>query len=278
MQVNTAESWSHFQELLFEGSWNETLGRFRSAWAFRGLSDASYCLDTTLMRLGGPYVQLERHLLRNFIKYAHRDVVERDSYWHWLSVAQHHGLPTRLLDWTHSPFVAMHFATANTGKFDRDGVVWCVNYEQAHALLPDRIGESLKKEGANSFTTDLLARTVASLAELDAMSEEPFLLFFEPPSMDDRIINQFALFSIISNPSMGLDSWIGRHPTLCRKIVVPATLKWEIRDKLDQSNVTERVLFPGLDGLSRWLHRHYSPKRQKNRHSSTDPSSDRWSV
>ena len=44
----------------------------------------------------GKYAGLERHLLRNFRKYAHRDVVESDSIWHWLSVAQHYGLPTRL--------------------------------------------------------------------------------------------------------------------------------------------------------------------------------------
>src|SRR5262249_7413229 len=87
MRVDKAESWAHCQDLLFDGSWNEQLGRFRSPWAFRGLSEATYSLDTTLMRLGGPVEQLERHLLRNFMKYAHRDVVERDSYWHWLSVA-----------------------------------------------------------------------------------------------------------------------------------------------------------------------------------------------
>jgi hypothetical protein len=260
MRVDKAESWAHLQDLLFQGSWNARLGRFRSPLAFRGLSDANYRLDTSLMRLGGPIEELEHHLLRNFMKYAHRDVVEMDSYWHWLSVAQHHGLPTRLLDWTYSPLVAMHFATAETEKFCCDGAVWCVDYEQAHALVPDLLRKELKTEGANSFTTELLARTVPLLGDLDSLSSQPFLLFFEPPSMDDRIVNQYALFSVMSNARVGLDSWFESHPDLCRKVLVPAALKWEVRDKLDQCNVTERVLFPGLDGLGRWLHRHYQPR------------------
>lgn len=44
------------------------------------------------------------------------------------------------------------------------------------------------------------------------------------------------------------------------RIVVPAALKWEIRDKLDQANITERVLFTGLDGLSRWFEPYYKPR------------------
>ena len=75
----------------------------------------------------------------------------------------------------------------------------------------------------------------------------------------DRILNQFALFSLMSSPSARLDDWLERHPELCRKVRIPAKLKWEIRDKLDQANVNERVLFPGLDGLSRWLARYYTP-------------------
>jgi hypothetical protein len=263
MIIETARNFSHLQDCLFEGSFNPGINRFRSAWAFRGLSDAGYSIVTSLMRLGGEYARLERHLMRNFIKYAHRDVEQEASLWHWLSVAQHHGLPTRLLDWTYSPLVAVHFATSNIEKFDIDGAIWAVNCEEANKRLPAELCDALVEEGANIFTTQLLSKVVDTLDHFDRLSSSPFLLFFEPPSMDDRIVNQYALFSVISDPTLGLDNWFDSHPDICRKIVIPAALKWEVRDKLDQCNLTERVLFPGLDGLSTWLKRHYSPSGQQ---------------
>jgi hypothetical protein len=262
MHVETvvAESWDQLQQELFADSWNEDLRRFRSRAAFRGLGDSSYRLETTLMRMGGPYAELERHMLRNFKKYAMRNVVEADSLWHWLSVAQHYGLPTRVMDWTYSPFVAMHFATGDLEKFDRDGAIWSVNYVKAHKLLPRRLREWVEQEGANVLTVELLSDVVNSLHELDTLDSENVLIFFEPPSMDDRIVNQYAFCSVMSDPRLVLDDWLCTHPGIARKIVIPAALKWEVRDKLDQANINERVLFPGLDGLSRWLKRHYSPR------------------
>ncbi|PLY01451.1 MAG: FRG domain-containing protein [Desulfuromonas sp.] len=253
-------SWGQLQEELFADSWSADIGRFRSRYAFRGLSDADYRLETTLMRLGGDFAPLERHLLRNFKKYARRNVVEQDSLWHWLSVAQHYGLPTRLLDWTYSPYVALHFATANLERFALDGAIWAVNYLKAHQLLPELLRAKLDEEGANVFTVEMLAETITSQTEFEHLEENDYTLFFEPPSIDDRIINQFGFFSVMPRAQSILDVWLERHPELWRRIIIPAELKWEIRDKLDQANITERVLFPGLDGLSHWLKRHYSPK------------------
>ena len=66
---------------------------------------------------------------------------------------------------------------------------------------------------------------------------------------------------VIEAPQARLDEWLAGRPGLTRRVIIPAGLKWEVRDKLDQANITERVLFPGLDGLSRWLRRYYTPKQ-----------------
>ena len=251
------ETWSDLQDRLFEGSWRESLQRHRSRFAFRGSPTVPDSLRTRLARLDP---RAERHLLRNFRKFARASAVPGDSVWNWLALAQHHGLPTRLLDWSFSPFVALHFATDDPDDFDRDGAVWCVDYVATHRLLPAPLRRLLDDESADVFTAEMLGRAAASLEELDRLSRRPFLLFMDPPSLDDRIVNQYALFSLLSGPSFALEDWIERRPRLARRVVIPAALKWEVRDKLDQANVTERVLFPGLDGLTRWLWRYYTPR------------------
>lgn len=255
-------SWNELQERLYEGSWQEGLRRFRSAFAFRGMTDARADLTTTLVRLGGPaHAKQEGHLLRNFRKYARRDSVPGDSVWNWLALAQHHGLPTRLMDWTFSPYVALHFATEDIECYDRDGVVWCVNYSKTHALLPQPLRDVLEEENADVFTVDMLARVGDTLTKFDQLGKKhPFALFLEPPSLDERIVNQFALFSMMSSPTASLDHWLADHSKLWHRLIIPGNLKWEVRDKLDQANVTERVLFPGLDGLAVWLKRYFSPR------------------
>jgi hypothetical protein len=259
----TVGSWTELNETVYERSWNEELGRYRPTFAFHGLADASQPLMTSLERLGGAYEELEPHILRNFGKYAARDLLSSDDVWGWLTLGQHYGLPTRLLDWTFSPQVAMHFATCDPLLARSDGVIWCVDYARVHQLLPGVFREQLEIEGADLFTIDLLSEAARTTREFDELASTPFLLFFEPPSIDQRIVNQAALFSVMSSARAMVAEWLGEHPDAYFRVVIPSGLKQEVRDKLDQANVNERLLFPGLEGLTRWLRRYYAPRLER---------------
>lgn len=265
MREIRVRTWTELHENLFADSWDETLVRHRSRFAFRGMRDAAHGLTCGLSRLGGRAAELEEPLLRTFRKYAHRMAGVDDSVWSWMAVAQHHGLPTRLLDWTFSPYVALHFMTEDATRFDRDGVVWMVDYVKARDELPKTLRRILDEEEANVFTAEMLTRAARSLRELDALGGD-WLAFLEPASLDDRIVNQYALFSLMPRADCtSLERWLESKDGLARRLVVPAALKWEVRDKLDQANVTERVLYPGLDGLTRWLARYYAPREAPRR-------------
>ena len=261
MQDIRVADWTELNHALFENTWNQAIRCFRSDFVYRGMGDAAADLRTGLMKLGGNIREVEFHILRNFKKYARQDAVREQSEWNWLAVAQHHGVPTRLLDWSYSPYVALHFATEGLDEYDRDGIIWCVNYVAIHKLLPDPLREVLSQERCNAFTVEMVERAAGSLVALERLSKEDFAVFLEPPSLDERIVNQFSIFAMMSSPLARLDEWLVKeHDDLLRRIIIPAELKWEARDKLDQANITERVLLPGLDGMARWLQRHYTPR------------------
>ena len=253
-------SWTELQEALFAESWSDALRRHRFSGAFRGCGRAGSGLHHGLSRIGGNYGERERHVIRNFRKYAHRSFVGDESLWNWLALAQHHGLPTRLLDWTYSPLVALHFATDDLDLYDVDGEVWVVDFTKTNQRLPRQLRELLESEGSDVFTGELLSTAIQSPEDLQSMSDSPFVLFLEPPSVDDRIVNQSALFSVMSDPCYALHDWFEANADCYRRVLISAELKWEVRDKLDQANITERVLFPGLDGLGRWLKRYYTER------------------
>jgi len=258
-------NWNELNDELFKDTFDSKIKRFRSTFAYRGVSDEKHEILNSLTRLGKPYKTMEQNLIKQFRKYAHKHVVERDTEWHWLSIAQHHGLPTRLIDWTYSPLVALHFATSEIDKYGSNGAIWKIDYSDAHKILQTKQTTSLDTLGARIFNVDALYETVTDLKSLDGLHAKNFdvAVFFEPPAIDDRIVNQFAYFSALSDPHLSMNDWF-KQPHVkgnvnVVKIVIPYKLKWEIRDKLDQSNINERVLFPGLDGLCSWLKRHYKP-------------------
>jgi hypothetical protein len=152
--------------------------------------------------------------------------------------------------------VAAHFATASHP--DDEAAVWVVDCAAAHKLLPRRLEHALSEEGATVFTTELLAEHAPTLEAFYELGED-IVLFFEPPSLDDRIVNQSAVLSAMSDASASFDEWLEHHPDIWHCWLIQPEAKAEIRARLDQANITERVLIPGLDGLAAWLRRYYGP-------------------
>ena len=148
---------------------------------------------------------------------------------------------------TYSPYVALHCATEDTSKSEQDGVIWCLNYQEIRDYIPDQL-KNVMNDGGFKFTVKQLENAITGLEEIDRLDKEfgTFLMFIEPPSLDSRIINQYALFSLMSSSSALLNEWLEEHDksgSLYKKIIIPAELKWEIRDHLDQANINEKNTF-----------------------------------
>src|SRR5262245_14467158 len=142
MNDKTVGSWIELAQELYEIP-KTSFHRHRSDFAYRGVADKDWGLETSLRRLGGDFARVERPLLRTFKKYAKPGEIPAESLWVRLSVAQHHGLPTRVLDWTVSPKVAVHFATAEEDHYDKDAAIWCVNVDKVRSLLPQTLRQVL---------------------------------------------------------------------------------------------------------------------------------------
>ena len=262
IELNTLDS---VMQIVTDQQYNIQKRRHRSSFIYRGLSKDTYNLSTSLQRnckhLHG---ELECSILRNFTKYAiTEDPTLNTSVWKQMILGQHHGLPTRLLDWTYSPLVALHFACSCDTLLDLEkdnGVVWRIDIEEINSLLPARYRKVLNKNDAFLFTVDMLDLTTNSLETYDSEMASNSMVLVEPPSIDQRIINQYSYFSITPMEMLSIEDFLNNHTQKTVKYVISKDLKWRIRDMLDQLNLNERIMYPGLDGLSTWLKRHYYVK------------------
>lgn len=259
------ESFSDYLEFCFASSLQTEINRHRSNYIFRGVVDSTFDLIPGLFRNCKDRPCLETGLLRNFQKYMELPQESRNfDIWDTMVIGQHHGLPTRLLDWTYSPLVALHFATDDISKMDCDGAVFLVNVVEANKKTPSSFTKILEKEQKCLFTIDDIKKITESessyekkLKKFDELLSKN-ILFFQPPSVDSRIVNQYAFFSIAPLEINDIGVVLKNSELECYKVIIPQKLKWEFRDKLDQMNITERVVYPGLDGLAKWLARFYN--------------------
>ena len=268
IQYHEIKSIEEVKTLLLEQERNMDNARYRSSFFYRGLPDIHFKLTTSLARNCKHLApNLEVYLLDNFKKYARiEDPLIDRSIWRAMIVGQHHGLPTRLLDWTHSSLVALHFAN-NVTNYDtfeeNDCVVWRIDARELNKLLPYKYQNSLDKRKTFIFSVEHLSEMTKDISQYDKdMNGESFVIV-EPPSIDQRIVNQYSFFAVIPHGISDIESFLEEHTNKTMKYVIRKEIRWDLRDILDQLNMNERIIFPGIDGISRWLGRHYFVKEKE---------------
>lgn len=264
VRENVVTTLGEFIDLVTPREPDRQTGRRRDTGVYRGASDADRPLLTSLDRLGGiapPHTKadLEEHVLRNFIRYSrpHLDQARPHDEWEMLIAAQHHGVPTRLLDWTYSPLVAAFFATRPTESGqDPDRVIWRLDWQRVHrhfnlpplALLMDDLDRAFG-EGGHSSPFRLFAK-----------GRQPLACMIEPPSLDNRIVAQAATFTFMSSKNQSFDQFLaeqGLEDCLTRFRVRSSDVP-RFRDQLDLVGIDERRLFPDLDGVAAAIQRYYA--------------------
>ncbi|GAA4274725.1 FRG domain-containing protein [Aquimarina gracilis] len=193
-------------------------------FVYRGVSNSKYQLITSLGRcesaMGKPIERLEIRLTKLF-KESSIPYLEHkpDNELEWLAVAQHYGLPTRLLDWSYNPLVSTYFAVESNP--DNDSAVYilsgCSTIQDPYKTNPYKLDRVYK---------------------------------YRPPYISARIQNQSGVFTVHNAPDI---PW--EHDKL-KKVVIPKELKPVIKKTLFKYGVNQRLIYPGLEGVARdlkWL-------------------------
>jgi hypothetical protein len=173
--------------------------------------------------------QIERRMLERFRKESMpfvRGLAATTSWWEWLSVAQHQGLPTRLLDWTANALAGVWFAVSSDPKAGDNGVLWVLDVPQEYERSP---------------TVDVDPFTF----------KQTFV--FQPFHLDQRIVSQAGWFtahkfSDKSNQFLPLTK-IGQFKRRIRKFNIAAERFAFLRKELRLMGVTQAAMFPDLSGL-----------------------------
>ena len=207
-------------------------------WFFRGQSNPNWKLDTSLERAARrnsvEIPNYEWRITREFMRHAHsflRRVPPENDTLEWLSIMQHYGAPTRLLDVTRSLWISIFFALEWAEK---DFAVWAIN--PTSLACPD--GIDFKKR----------------LHELIFFRGTPEKKIYEsiPFFIHERLALQQGTFLFSLDTSIPFQAQFTANRKQFRKFVFDASLRPRLLKKLNEMNCNSRVLFPGVDGYSRF--------------------------
>lgn len=248
LRIRVCETWSDAKELL---------SSFEQGWIFRGQGSNSWGLTTSLERAAGKaglslLAFYEKWVRDEFESGAHQylsshQVPEDDI--EWLALMQHHGAPTRLLDFTYSPYVAAYFAVENATEWCS---VWVVNASWLHFGGSREFGVT-ELDFRDSYHNK-------GYLEIAFRGTKPWVLPVEPRKKNERLLAQQGLFllpisqesTFEANLSAALDGQPNNAYDLryVFRVDISGSARREALQDLRRMNITRATLFPGLDGFA----------------------------
>ena len=241
------------------GSWGEFVGLIQGwpgarNWCFRGQAEAAWPLKSSLTR----HIEVskvspkvwdlqEARIRRIFQRKSHLFLGEapQNDEIEWLALMQHHGAPTRLLDFTWSPYVAAFFALE---RASRDAAIWAINLPLLAA-----IHARYRIDRVNVPRAD--PRDAETYRRFYLPNRHAFVWQGDPFRMPQRVVAQSGTFLVSSHLGMTVEETLARYPgrgtLLVQFVLKTANLRAEAMASLYSMNITQATLFPGLDGLAR---------------------------
>jgi hypothetical protein len=244
------QSLSHYVEVIAQQLpiWHAPSGPALEP-VFRGQTDIAWELIPALLRSGPFSKATEERLLHEFQRAA-RPYLQQPplGFLQWMALAQHHGLPTRLLDWSESALVALFFALQEHHCFDRahrirqtrDACVWMLNRDLLHARfrLPQQI-----------ILVDAAEHAWPAHAQALIAGDCEGVLVFTPTHVSSRMPVQKAAFTLFGASAESLER-LRADPQLLQCFVIPRERVPRLRYELEMAGVTRATLFPDLDGVA----------------------------
>lgn len=274
----------HIEEKTFSTfhlkKWEKLSQCYQDKWIYRGQKCAMWPLETTFDRFCRKWneeitrnsidrFKIENNLLREFTRHFHRyssDLPRSKDKLEWLSIMQHYGAPTRLLDFTYSIYVAAYFALEEEcfcpsmkNKTPCNSAIWAVNTD----WLSNVVNKVLEKLGKTSMLKSLEEKKPEAFEAV--YWSEPLGNFVRPENpyrLNQRLGIQRGLFLCHGNIKEtfmeNLTSKLGPQANYSDehnifKIIIPPVHRKKALEDLYYMGISQTNLFPGIDGFSKSL-------------------------
>jgi hypothetical protein len=236
-------------------------------WIYRGHTESEWwpknSLERLLEELGtNEHRKIAEQLFADFRSKAglfESKLPSEDDYLGWLALMQHHGVPTTLIDWTYSPWVAAYFAFRDVqADSAKHCSVWAINLRALEAGLKSLMGTHDRRQAYERAETLIRKRYSRRLR---LQPDLPFILPYWPREHNRRLAAQQGIFLVNSLSDCGFLSTLREMHDLSdaefiRRFHMPWSFRRQALCRLEEMNVHELSLFPDLTGLGTWVGHH----------------------